>query len=247
MPTQAQITANTANATKLGFHAKYAVLLTEEDHQAFDALSTAFRFELHPTGPIERALHSQITLASWNIERANRLEAALAVDGIDPLLSDANEKTLNRIATYRMRAERTFHKSLKELQSYQAAHPLDEPMLRNEAKVESKNEPKNPPVRLQARALCPPRTQNRPQRTLPCTQAASTITAACGTNPNPASPRLRTAKYGSASLRSDSPNNTTTPFPTCRRQVRKGVVVCNLNLGLVTCGYWQFDPPGPPA
>ena len=161
MATQAQITANTANAqfstgpttpdgkarsaanaTKLGFHAKSAVLLTEEDHQAFDALSTAFRFELHPTGPIERALHSQITLAAWNIERANRLEAGLAADGIDPLLSDANEKTLNRIATYRMRAERTFHKCLKELQSYQAAHPLDEPMLKNEAKVETKNEPK---------------------------------------------------------------------------------------------------------
>ena len=97
MAIQAQIIANTANAqfstglttpegkassaanaTKLGFHAKYAVLLTEEDHQAFDGLSTAFRFELHPTGPIERAIHGQITLAAWNIERANRLEAALA-------------------------------------------------------------------------------------------------------------------------------------------------------------------------
>ena len=155
MATPAQITANTANAqlstgpvtpegkacsaanaTKLGFHAKQAVLLTEEDHQAFDALSTAFRFELHPTGPIERVLHAQITLAAWNIERANRLEAALATTtGIDPLLSDANEKSLNRIATYRMRAERTFHKSLKELQAYQAAHPLDDTPLRNEPKL----------------------------------------------------------------------------------------------------------------
>ena len=155
MATPAQITANTANAqlstgpvtpegkacsaanaTKLGFHAKQAVLLTEEDHQAFDALSTAFRFELHPTGPIERVLHAQITLAAWNIERANRLEAALATTtGIDPLLSDANEKSLNRIATCRMRAERTFHKSLKELQAYQAAHPLDETPLRNEPKL----------------------------------------------------------------------------------------------------------------
>ncbi len=161
MATQAQIIANTtnaqhstgpttpegkarsaANSTKLGFHAKHAVLLTDDDYQAFDALSTAFRFELHPTGPIERALHSQITLAAWNIERANRLEAGLAADGIDPLLSDVPEKTLNRIATYRMRAERTFHKSLKELQAYQAAHPLDEPIPRNEAKLEMKNEPK---------------------------------------------------------------------------------------------------------
>ena len=79
-------------------------------------------------------------LAAWNIERANRLEAAFAVDGIDPLLSDSNEKTLNRIATYRMRAERTFHKCVKELQAYQATHPMDEPVLRNEPKSEMKNE-----------------------------------------------------------------------------------------------------------
>ena len=161
MATEAQITANTANAqsstgpitpegkarsatnaTKRGFYAKQAVLLTEEDHQAFEALTVAFRFELHPAGPVERALYSQIVLASWNIERANRLEAALGTDGLDPLLSDANEKTLNRIATYRMRAERTFHKCLKELQAYQATHPLDEPILQIEPKSETKNEPK---------------------------------------------------------------------------------------------------------
>ena len=106
MATDAQIIANT---TKLGFYAKQAVLLTEEDVQAFEALTVAFRFEVHPAGPVERALYSQIVLAAWNIERANRLDAALAVDGVDPLLSGANEKTLNRIATYRMRAERTFH------------------------------------------------------------------------------------------------------------------------------------------
>ena len=162
MATEAQIAANTANAqlstgpitpegkarsannaTKLGFYAKQAVLITEEDHQAFEALTVAFRFEVHPAGPVERALYTQIVLAAWNIERANRLEAVLAVDGIDPLLSEANEKTLNRIATYRMRAERTFHKCLKELQAYQAAHKMDEPVLRNEPKPEMKNEAKS--------------------------------------------------------------------------------------------------------
>ena len=120
-----------------------AVLLTEEERQAFDALCFAFRLELHPTGPVERALFNQIALAAWNIERANRLEAALAAaDGIDPLLSAANEKTLDRIANLRMRAERTFHKCLKELQVYQAAHPLNEPTVQNEAKSKMKNEPK---------------------------------------------------------------------------------------------------------
>ncbi len=162
MATEAQIVANTANAQlstgpitpegkahsainaiKLGFYAKQAVLLTEEDHQAFEALTVAFRFELHPAGPVERALYTQIVLAAWNIERANRLEADLAVDGIDPLLSEANEKALNRIDTYRMRAERNFHKCLKEIQAYQAAHPIDEPILRNDPKPEMKNEAKS--------------------------------------------------------------------------------------------------------
>ena len=161
MTTEAQIVANTANAqlstgpvtpegkansaTKLGFYAKQAVLLTDEDHQAFEALTVAFRFELHPAGPVERALYTQIVLAAWNIERANRLEAALSVDGIDPLLSEANEKTLNRIATFRMQAERTFHKCLREIQAYQTTHPLDEPVLRNEPKPEMKNEAKSMP------------------------------------------------------------------------------------------------------
>ena len=163
MATATQIIANTANAQlsngpitpegkarsannagKLGFYAKQDVLLTEDDHQAFEALTVAFRFYLHPAGPVERALYTQIIIAAWNIERADHLEAALAADGIDPLRSEVNAKTLNRIATHRMRSERTFHKCLKELQAYQAAHPMDEdePVLRNEPKPEMKNQAK---------------------------------------------------------------------------------------------------------
>ena len=41
-----------------------------------------------------------------------------------------------------MRTERTFHKSLKELQTYQAAQPLDETPLQNEPKPKGENEPK---------------------------------------------------------------------------------------------------------
>ena len=183
MSTNAQIIANAANAqlstgpitsegkarsainaTKLGFYAKQAVLLTEEDVQAFEALTVAFRFELHPAGPVERALYSQIVLAAWNIERVNRLEAALAADGVDPLLSDTNEKTLNRIANYRMRAERTFHKCLKELQAYQDTHPLDEPVFQNAAKSEMKNEPKlDSPVQREHKFIREPYVRPAPK------------------------------------------------------------------------------------
>ncbi len=154
MSTQAQIahtsfegmTHSSANAKTVSCHSPYAVLLTEEDHQVFSALRFAFRLELHPAGPVELALFHQIVLAAWNIERANRLEADLAAaDGIDPLLSDGNAKTLHRIATFRMRAERTFHKCLKELQVYQAAHPLEEPVFQGKSQNEAKNKMKNEP------------------------------------------------------------------------------------------------------
>ena len=60
------------NATKLGFYAKQAVLLTEQDHQAFEALTVAFRFEVHPVGPVERALFTQVERALFTqiVERA---------------------------------------------------------------------------------------------------------------------------------------------------------------------------------
>ena len=123
-----------ANSTKLGLYAAQAVLLTEEDRTEFDALESAYSYELRPFTPVERTLFSQLVLAAWNIQRANRLEAALAADeGVDPLLSAANEKTLARITTARMRAERTFHKSLKELRASQAAPPKPKPIVKNEA------------------------------------------------------------------------------------------------------------------
>ncbi len=56
-------TRSAANSTKLGFHAKQAVLLTDDAYQVFDALSTAFRFELHPTGNAQ---------SHWRLPNARR-------------------------------------------------------------------------------------------------------------------------------------------------------------------------------
>ena len=76
-----------------------------------------------------------LVLAAWNIQRANRLEAAMASNGIDPLLSGEQDASqLDRISSYRMRAERTFHKSHKELRALIAA--------RRPLTVNVKNEPK---------------------------------------------------------------------------------------------------------
>ena len=123
-------TASSANAIKLGLYAKQAVLLTPQDHTEFEALESAYAFELRPYTPVEQTLFSQVVLAAWNIQRANRLEADLADSlGADPLLAES--KTLDRIAAARHRAERTFHKSLKELRASQTACPPPQAKLQN--------------------------------------------------------------------------------------------------------------------
>ena len=61
---------------------------------------SAYAYELRPFTPVERTLFSQVVLAAWNIQRANRLEAGLATTlGVDPLLSE--DKTLSRITAAR--------------------------------------------------------------------------------------------------------------------------------------------------
>ena len=97
MAAQFQIAVDTVEG-RMSSSSKNTVLLTEEDHQAFNVLSIAFQLELHPIGPVERPLFSQIVLSAWNMERANRLEAILAASrGIDPLVDGANAKALKRM------------------------------------------------------------------------------------------------------------------------------------------------------
>ena len=132
---------SSANSTKLGLYASQAVLLTPEDHLEFQSLSNTYEYELRPRTPVQFTLFTQIILAAWNILRANRLEAELAAaEGIHPLLSE--NKTFARITAARTRAERTFHKCLKELRVTQAAQPPAKPIVKNEAKyISSGNDP----------------------------------------------------------------------------------------------------------
>ena len=127
--------ASSSNAIKLGLYAKQAVLLTPEDHAEFQALESAYSYELRPYTPVEQTLFSQIVLAAWNIQRANRLEAQLAITlGIDPLLSE--DKTLARITAARNRAERNFHKCLKDLRASQVARPESQAKPQNKPNYE---------------------------------------------------------------------------------------------------------------
>ncbi len=127
-------TASASNSTKLGLYATQAVLLTEKDHAEFATLESAYAYELRPCTPVEQTLFAQVVLAAWNIQRANRLESELATKlGVDPLLSD--DPALKRIAAARNRAERNFHKCLKELRASQQGRP-------------------NPPAKAQIKPIC---------------------------------------------------------------------------------------------
>ena len=151
MTSAAQIAANTANAQhstgpttfegkarsaenarKFGFYSKQAVLLlTDEDHFHFDCICETFEFDLQPKYTVEYTLVELIILATWNIQRANRIEAQLArTEGADPLLSTS--KTIDRIHAFRLRTERSLLKLLNEFRRVKSETPPAKPILRNE-------------------------------------------------------------------------------------------------------------------
>ena len=102
------------NAQKHGLTATNPVICSLEEQAAFNALLAAYQYELHPYTPSEQTIFKQLVTAAWNIDRCHRLEAELAQSsGIDPLIDESASKTLDRIETYRSRAERLFHRNLK--------------------------------------------------------------------------------------------------------------------------------------
>ncbi len=106
------------NATKHGLTATYPVIRTPEEQTQFDEMSDSFLEELRPYTPSEQTQFKQLILAAWNIDRCHRLESELAAaTGSDPLLDQTAYKTLARIEAYRLRAERLFHRNLKELKT----------------------------------------------------------------------------------------------------------------------------------
>ena len=119
------------NARKFGFYSKQAVLLTDEDHFHFDCICETFEFDLQPQTTVEHTLVELIILATWNIQRSNRVEAKLArSEGVDPLLSTS--KTIDRIHAFRHRTERSFLKLINEFRRLKSETPPVKPILQNE-------------------------------------------------------------------------------------------------------------------
>ncbi len=149
---------SSANSIKFGFYSKQAVLLTAEDHQEFQSLTESYKSEFQPQTAIEETLFTQIILTLWNLQRANCLEAKLALtEGVDPLLSSS--KIIDRIHTFRNRAERSYSKLLNEFRLLKSAKQIPQ------------NEPNFPPSQGHyMRTIQPPYMRPQPKigRNEPC-------------------------------------------------------------------------------
>jgi hypothetical protein len=114
--------ASARNATSHGLSSKDFVVLAGQE-QEFAEFMAALETEIQPAGAIERELFAQHAHAAWTLRRCRRAEVASqlnsASNGADPLLAPELANQLKHIDLYLRRAERTFHKSLKELRTFQ--------------------------------------------------------------------------------------------------------------------------------
>jgi hypothetical protein len=143
MATAAQILANQANARHStgpctergkarssqnhlshGLSSKEFILLPGQQAE-FDEFMAALREAVQPAGSLEFDLFTQLAHASWKLRRFRRAEVQVynesACPELDPALVPETEARLRSIQIYAQRAERTYHKALKELKALQSA------------------------------------------------------------------------------------------------------------------------------
>ena len=122
-----KLSASSQNSTKHGLTCAYPVIRSEDERTQFEILTAKFEQEVRPSGQCEMTIFKQLILAAWNIDRCHRLESELSANSeIDPLLDESLSKTLARIETYRMRAERNFYKALRELKANRPSNKFQE-------------------------------------------------------------------------------------------------------------------------
>jgi len=107
------------NALKHGLNARDVVLKDDQEREEFAKLLADLAAELNPDGVLETLLFNRLLRASWDLRRVERMEVEQAAEGID-LLDDAYHPRLDRLARYKMRAERSFYRAHREIQALQA-------------------------------------------------------------------------------------------------------------------------------
>ena len=73
--------ASSANALRHGLSAAHAIVLPDEDPEAFERLQRGVFADLDPQGALQAALAQRIVVLLWRLDRAARLEAELFVHG----------------------------------------------------------------------------------------------------------------------------------------------------------------------
>jgi hypothetical protein len=108
------------NALKLGIDAQSRVI-PGEDPAELDALAESYREQFRPMLPVEVALLDSLITADWELRRLRKIQPKLWSE--DAFL-DPDSKEAKRLARFYRRldtTERSYHRTLKELNKYSAA------------------------------------------------------------------------------------------------------------------------------
>jgi uncharacterized protein YecA (UPF0149 family) len=105
------------NAAKLGLFSVVSFLRPEEQ-DIFNDFESGYMSELSPVTPLEQTLSREIVQAAWRLRRCASLEIAPP----ENLTDEELERLQISIDRARAAAQRTFHRSLKELRRLQSEH-----------------------------------------------------------------------------------------------------------------------------
>ena len=105
------------NATKLGLFS-VANFVRPDEQGIFNDFESGYLAELSPATSLEQTLAREIIHAAWRLRRCANLEVAPP----DNLTDEELDRLQISIDRARAAAQRTFHRSLKELRRLQAEH-----------------------------------------------------------------------------------------------------------------------------
>jgi uncharacterized protein YecA (UPF0149 family) len=148
------------NATKFGLFS-VANFVRPEERDIFDEFESGYMVELSPATSLEHTLTREIIHAAWRLRRCANLEIAPPED----LTEEELDRLQISIDRARSAAQRTFHRSLKELRRLQAervystfvANPTKqavEAVSDNSAKQTQSEPVKTPPIPRSAPCPC---------------------------------------------------------------------------------------------
>jgi hypothetical protein len=118
------------NATKLGLFS-VANFVRPEERDIFNQFESGYMAELSPATSLEQTLAREIIHAAWRLRRCANLEVAPPENLTDEEL-DRLQISIDRA---RSAAQRTFHRSLKELRRLQSGHLEPAVLMLEQAKA----------------------------------------------------------------------------------------------------------------